>query len=227
MRTSSDIEYLPLGRRSASTGTRAPMRVKSSSVSGTPASCAIASRCSTALVEPPSAMTTVMAFSNASRVRMSRGRMPRFDQVDDRRAGPLGSRAACLRETASCAELFGRLMPSASMAEAIVLAVYMPPQEPGPGMAVRSTSRSCRVGDRAARVRADRLEHRDDVAPLSRRAGWCRRRRTPPGGSSRAIAITQPGMFLSQPPMATRPSKPSAPTTVSIESAITSRDTSE
>ena len=34
-------------------------------------------------------------------------------------------------------------------------------------------------------------------------------------------------MFLSQPPMATRPSKPSAPITVSIESAITSRDTSE
>ena len=28
------------------------------------------------------------------------------------------------------------------MADAIVLAVYMPPQLPGPGMAVRSTSRS-------------------------------------------------------------------------------------
>jgi hypothetical protein len=37
----------------------------------------------------------------------------------------------------------------------------------------------------------------------------------------------QPGMFLSQPPSATRPSKPCAPTTVSIESAITSRETSE
>ena len=34
-------------------------------------------------------------------------------------------------------------------------------------------------------------------------------------------------MFLSQPPIATSPSKPSAPATVSIESAITSRDTSE
>ncbi len=41
------------------------------------------------------------------------------------------------------------------------------------------------------------------------------------------MAIAQAGMFLSQPPIATRPSKPSAPTTVSIESAITSRDTSE
>jgi hypothetical protein len=41
------------------------------------------------------------------------------------------------------------------------------------------------------------------------------------------MAIMQPGMFLSQPPIATRPSKPCAPTTVSIESAITSRETSE
>jgi hypothetical protein len=43
----------------------------------------------------------------------------------------------------------------------------------------------------------------------------------------RTMAIAQPGMFLSQPPMVTKPSKPSAPTTVSIESAITSRETSE
>ena len=34
-------------------------------------------------------------------------------------------------------------------------------------------------------------------------------------------------MFLSQPPMATRPSKPSQPATVSMESAMTSRETSE
>ena len=41
------------------------------------------------------------------------------------------------------------------------------------------------------------------------------------------MAIMQPGMFLSQPPIATRPSSISHPITVSIESAITSRDTSE
>src|SRR5882724_2883429 len=39
--------------------------------------------------------------------------------------------------------------------------------------------------------------------------------------------MAQPGMFLSQPPMATKPSNPSAPTTVSIESAMISRETSE
>jgi hypothetical protein len=35
---------------------------------------AIASRCSTALVEPPSAMTTVIAFSKALRVMIWRGK---------------------------------------------------------------------------------------------------------------------------------------------------------
>jgi hypothetical protein len=39
--------------------------------------------------------------------------------------------------------------------------------------------------------------------------------------------MTQPGMFLSQPPIATTASNPSAPETVSIESAMTSRETIE
>ncbi len=46
-------------------------------------------------------------------------------------------------EIASCAELFGKLMPIASIAEAMVLAVYMPAHAPGPGIAVRSTNFSC------------------------------------------------------------------------------------
>ena len=77
----SDIIARPLGRRSASTGTRLPMRVKSSSLSATPAADAIASKCSTALVEPPSAMTTTIAFSNAFLVMMSRGRMLAFSSL--------------------------------------------------------------------------------------------------------------------------------------------------
>ena len=43
----------------------------------------------------------------------------------------------------------------------------------------------------------------------------------------RAIAIIAPGMFLSQPPTATTPSMLWAPQAVSIESAMTSRETSE
>ena len=40
-----------------------------------PHSCAIAGRCRPPLVDPPVAATTTAAFSNASRVQMSRGRM--------------------------------------------------------------------------------------------------------------------------------------------------------
>ena len=139
---SSDIRYLPLGRTSASTGTRLPMRVKSSSSSFTPAACAMASRCSTALVEPPRAIATVMAFSNALRVRMSDGLISCLIRSSTALPAALQS-SSLVRDTASCAELFGRLMPSASMTEAMVFAVYMPPQLPGPGMAVFSTSSNC------------------------------------------------------------------------------------
>jgi len=41
------------------------------------------------------------------------------------------------------------------------------------------------------------------------------------------MAITQPGMFLSQPGIATSPSYHWPPITVSIESAMRSRDWSE
>ncbi len=46
----------------------------SSMVKRSPISCAIAGRCSAALVEPPVAPTTTAAFSSARMVTMSRGR---------------------------------------------------------------------------------------------------------------------------------------------------------
>ena len=46
-------------------------------------------------------------------------------------------------EMAAMAELFGRLIPMASIAEAIVLAVYIPPQEPAPGIDLDSISSNC------------------------------------------------------------------------------------
>ncbi len=95
MATTSDIKCFPLGFKSASTGTRLPMRVKSSMVSFTFAACAMASRCSTAFVEPPSAMTTVMAFSNAFLVRMSSGLMPEMQHFHD--GGPGGAAVVHLR----------------------------------------------------------------------------------------------------------------------------------
>ena len=63
-----------------------PIRSKSSSCRSTCASRAIASRCSTAFVEPATAITTAMAFSNASLVMMSRGREAAFE---DELGGPI------------------------------------------------------------------------------------------------------------------------------------------
>ncbi len=76
-RSTSTMWYRPWGLVSAMWGTRAATLLKSSRESSTRASLAMARRCSTALVDPPSAITTAMAFSKASLVMMSRGRMSR------------------------------------------------------------------------------------------------------------------------------------------------------
>ena len=134
---SSDIKYLPLGFKSATIGVFLPRRVKSSSSMSTPIENAIAIRWRTAFVDPPSAMTTLIAFSKAARVMMSEGLMSFFTRCII--AAPASKQSCCFSgEIASCAEEFGKLMPIASIAEAIVLAVYMPPQDPGPGIAVSS-----------------------------------------------------------------------------------------
>ena len=54
----------------------------------------MAIRCRTALVEPPNAMTTAMAFSNASLVTMSRAVMPRRSRLDHGLAGAAGEAVA-------------------------------------------------------------------------------------------------------------------------------------
>ena len=136
----SSCTYLPLGRRSARYGTRSLVRWKSSIVSGTSTARAIAIRCITAFVEPPTAITTAIAFSNASRVITSRGLMS-FSS-SRRIAAPARRHSSSLPgSVAGSDELYGSDMPIASIAEAIVLAVYMPPQAPAPGQAWRTTSR--------------------------------------------------------------------------------------
>ena len=84
-------------------------------------------------------MTTAMAFSSDFFVMMSRVVMPwrsiSTTASPERRANP--SRR---RSTAGGAAEPGRLIPIASAAEAIVLAVYMPPHAPSPGQIARSIS---------------------------------------------------------------------------------------
>ena len=86
-------------------------------------------------------MVSVIAFSKAFFVRMSRGVMPAFTSCST--ASPARRQSSSLlRLSASCAELSGNESPRPSIADAIVFAVYMPPQLPGPGIALRSTSSS-------------------------------------------------------------------------------------
>ena len=79
-----------------------------------------------------------MAFSKAFFVMISRGLMPSLMRLST--AAPASKQSRILSsEMAAWAELLGSDMPSASIALAMVLAVYIPPQEPGPGMAQDST----------------------------------------------------------------------------------------
>ena len=120
-------------------------------------------------------------------------------------------------------------MPRASPTAAIVLAVYMPPQAPSPGQIARSMrSTSSRV---ILPARQAPTASKASMIVTSWPSTW-------PGmidpayrntlaRSSRAAAISMPGSDLSQPASSTEPSSRSAIITVSTESAITSRETSE
>ena len=127
----------PKGLRSPSNGTFDPIRLKSSRVRSTSASWAIASRCNTALVDPPSAITVVIAFSKAFLVKISRVVIPKRIKLTT--ASPdLTENASRRRSTAGGAADPGRERPRASPTAAIVFAVYMPPHAPSPGQIARS-----------------------------------------------------------------------------------------
>jgi hypothetical protein len=64
--------YRPVVFTLASTGTRRWIRSKSSMLTSTPASRATTGRCSRAFVDPPMAACRMIAFSNASLVRICR-----------------------------------------------------------------------------------------------------------------------------------------------------------
>ena len=118
------------------------MRSKSSIESSTPASRATASRCSTALVEPPLVATAAIAFSSDSRVMMSLGRWPRASTSIT--SLPASTATSLLRPSiaGTIAAPAGE-MPMTSNAIAIVLAVNWPPHAPEPGEAASTSSSSC------------------------------------------------------------------------------------
>ena len=92
-----------------------------------------------AFVEPPVAMTIVIAFSNAFRVMMSRGLISRSMRCSS--AGPTAAHSAAFSgANAGDDEEYGSDMPRVSMALDIVFAVYIPPHAPGPGQELRTMS---------------------------------------------------------------------------------------
>ena len=111
----------------------------------------------------------------------------------------------------------------------MVLAVNMPPHEPAPGHARRSTSSSSAASIRPAEYSPTAS---NTLTTVRSRPAWRPGLIVPPytntaGIFIRAMAIMAPGMFLSHPPTTSTPSMLCALHAVSIESAITSRETRE
>ena len=121
-------------------------------------------------MEPPSAITTAIAFSNASRVMTWRAVMP-WRSIPTTASPERCAKPSRRRSTAGGAAEPGSDMPSASATEAIVLAVYMPPQAPSPGQIARSIAVDLLAGDLAGEAGADRLEGVDDRDVACRRPG--------------------------------------------------------
>ena len=127
----------PAGLRRHRFGVLALMALMRSSDIGTPASCAMAHRCSTLLVEQPRAMSTRRALVNAAEVMTSRGRRF-FASTFMICMPPSLARRVRAAATAGIVPLPGRAMPMASHRQFIEFAVNMPEHEPHPGQAVSS-----------------------------------------------------------------------------------------
>jgi len=128
----------------------------------------------------------------------------------------------------------GSAIPMASAALAMVFAVYMPPQVPALGQTARSMrSRSpSDIRPRAFAPTASNAVTMLTVCSLPSSSRTCPGSSEPAYSStletsSRAAAMSIAGMLLSQPASVTMPSSRSACMTVSTESAMTSRLTSE
>ena len=122
----------PAGARWHRLGTTALTSLKVSRLTGASASLAMASRCSTLLVEQPRAISVATAFLKAAGVRISRGQMFFFTSSMICIPECLASwmRPLC---TAGIVPLPGRAMPMASLRQFMELAVYIPEQLPQPG----------------------------------------------------------------------------------------------
>src|SRR5918995_710180 len=118
-------------------GVRLLIVSKSLTFSLTPVSLASEIRWRTALVEPPIAFTIDIAFSNASKLKISRGLISL--SINASNDFPVNRAISVLLSlSAGGEEQPGNDIPRASLTEAIVFAVYIPPQDPADGHAAFS-----------------------------------------------------------------------------------------
>ena len=194
-----------------------------------PASWAMAVRCNTVFDEPPMPMSVVIAFSNASRVMMSRGQIFFLTRSMTTAPARFASRRRAPVWAAGLVPLPGSPMPRASVREFIVFAVKSPAQEPqlGQAWASRSAISSALILPAANLPAASKHWLTLTSCPWKRPASIAPPLTTTDGILSRAAAISMPGTTLSQFGIRTRPSKPLAVATASMESAISSRLASE
>ena len=191
--------------------------------SSTPASWAIAGRCSMVLVEHPKAISTMRALRNASAVIMSRGLI--FFSTSSIIFMPACFARRILSEyTAGIVPFPLSPIPIASVRQFMEFAVYIPEQDPQVGHTFSSYSQSSSMlmVPAATLPTASNIEERLLFLPFT-----CPANIGPPetktvGIFNLAAAINRPGTFLSQLGMHTRPSNPCAIAIHSVLSAIRS-----
>ena len=138
-------------------GRSRPSRSQSSRVKGVSIRPAMARRCTTALVEPPTAPITFTAFSNASRVRIFEG-VRSSCTISTIRRPDIWASVARRASGPGRAALPGRVRPSASTMVAMVEAVPMVLQCPAERLLAASASRNSDRGRVPARTSSDRRQ---------------------------------------------------------------------
>ena len=131
----SSIRYFPLGFKFPRNGVSLDIFWKSSIPKSIFAVLQIAKICNTAFVDPPKTVINLTAFSIDFLVIISLGFISFLIKFKIELAIIFFSFDLSLL-TAGFDELYGSDIPIASIADDMVLAVYIPPQAPGPGQAL-------------------------------------------------------------------------------------------
>ncbi len=180
----------------------------SSSVSGIPSRPAIASRCTTAFVDPPSAASATIALRNDAALNTVDGRRPA--RTISTASRPLSCAWVSSRESAAgMPAVPGRVAPSTSASRPIVDAVPIVLQCPRLRIIDESESRKSAGDNVPARTSSDSRQTsvpQPSGTPRNVPVSIGPPGTTSAGRSTDAAAISSAGMVLSQPPRSTTPS---------------------